>query len=97
MVGGDEAVFERVRPLLTLMGRNIRRVGGHGDGQTVQVVNQIIVALSSARALGLSLPRTVCAQELFNTCAALGGRGWDHSARVRALERLANFETGKTA
>ncbi|MDP3204599.1 MAG: NAD(P)-binding domain-containing protein, partial [Hydrogenophaga sp.] len=48
MCGGDEAVFERVRPLLELMGKNITLVGGNGDGQTTKVANQIIVALNIA-------------------------------------------------
>ncbi len=156
MVGGDEAVFDRVRPLLELLGKNITRVGGVGDGQTAKVANQIIVALTieavaegllfasragadparvrqallggfassrilevhgermikrtfdpgfrielhqkdlnlalqGARALGLSLPNTATAQELFNACAARGGKAWDHSAMVRALEALADF------
>jgi 2-hydroxy-3-oxopropionate reductase len=160
MVGGEEAVFERVKPLFQLMGKNITRVGAVGDGQTAKVANQIIVALTieavaegllfaaragadparvrqallggfassrilevhgermikrtfdpgfrielhqkdlnlalaSARALGLSLPNTATAQELFNACAAHGGRAWDHSAMVRALEMLADFEIGQ--
>ena len=52
------------------------------------------LALSSAREIGVSLPNTAMAQELFNACAAHGGKGWDHSAMVRALEALANFEIG---
>ncbi|WP_298232247.1 2-hydroxy-3-oxopropionate reductase [uncultured Azohydromonas sp.] len=48
MCGGDEAVFERVRPLLEKMGKNITLVGGNGDGQTTKVANQIIVALNIA-------------------------------------------------
>ncbi len=55
------------------------------------------LALSSARALGLSLPNTATCQELFNACAARGGSVWDHSAMVRALEIMANFEIGQTA
>ena len=162
MVGGPEAVFERIKPLFELMGKNITLVGGNGDGQTAKVANQIIVALnieavaeallfaaragadparvrqalmggfasskilevhgermvkrtfdpgfrielhqkdlnlalSSARALGVSLPNTAMAQELFNSCAAHGGKAWDHSAMVRALEKLANFEIGQPA
>jgi 3-hydroxyisobutyrate dehydrogenase-like beta-hydroxyacid dehydrogenase len=50
------------------------------------------LALSSARQVGLSLPNTATAQELFNACAARGGKGWDHSAMVRALECLGNHE-----
>ncbi len=48
MVGGPESVFERVRPLFELMGKNITLVGGNGDGQTCKVANQIIVALNIA-------------------------------------------------
>jgi len=48
MVGGPEAVFERVKPLFELMGKNITLVGGNGDGQTCKVANQIIVALNIA-------------------------------------------------
>ena len=46
MVGGSQPVFDQVRPLFELMGRNINRVGANGDGQTAKVANQIIVALN---------------------------------------------------
>ena len=160
MVGGPPDVFDNVKPLFRLMGKNITLVGGNGDGQTAKVANQIIVALtieavgeallfaakagadpakvrealmggfasskilevhgdrmvkrtfepgfrielhqkdlslalSSARELGMSLPNTATAQELFNACAAHGGKAWDHSAMVRALEAMANFEIGQ--
>ena len=160
MVGGDEAVFARVRPLLDVLGKNINLVGGNGDGQTAKVANQIIVALNieavseallfaakagadparvrqallggfasskvlevhgermikrtfdpgfrielhqkdlnlalaTAREMGMALPATAAAQQLFSACVAHGGAGWDHSAMVRALEELANFEVAK--
>jgi 2-hydroxy-3-oxopropionate reductase len=50
------------------------------------------LALSGARAMGMSLPNTATAQELFNSCVANGGAKWDHSALVKALERMANHE-----
>ena len=50
------------------------------------------LALSGARALGLSLPNTATAQELFNACRANGGAAWDHSAMVKALEMLAKHD-----
>jgi 2-hydroxy-3-oxopropionate reductase len=53
------------------------------------------LALSSARQLGVSLPNTATAQELFNACAAHGGKAWDHSAMLRALEIMVNFEIGQ--
>ena len=160
MVGGDENVFNKVKPVFDLMGKNINLVGGNGDGQTAKVANQIIVALNieavaeallfaskagadpakvrqalmggfagskilevhgermvkrtfdpgfrielhqkdlhlalnSAKSLGVSLPNTATAQELFNSCAAHGGKAWDHSAMVKALEKMANFEVGQ--
>jgi 2-hydroxy-3-oxopropionate reductase len=53
------------------------------------------LALASARSLGVSLPNTAGTQQLFNACVAHGGKGWDHSGVVRALEKLANFEIGQ--
>ena len=46
MVGGSEAAFARLRPIFELLGKNVTRVGGTGDGQTCKVANQIIVALT---------------------------------------------------
>jgi 2-hydroxy-3-oxopropionate reductase len=53
------------------------------------------LALQAAQQLGVSLPNTAAAQELFNACAAMGGKAWDHSAMVRALEALASHEVAK--
>jgi 2-hydroxy-3-oxopropionate reductase len=162
MVGGPEAAYEKVKPILSLMGKNITLVGGNGDGQTTKVANQILVALtieavsealvfaskagadparvrqalmggfansrilevhgermikrnfnpgfrielhqkdlglalSGAREIGVSLPNTATAQELFNAASAAGGASWDHSGMVRVLERLASHEIGQGA
>jgi len=159
MVGASQPVFDKVKPLFDLMGKNITLVGENGAGQTTKVANQIIVALNieavaealvfaskagadpakvrqalmggfaasrilevhgermikrtfdpgfrielhqkdlslalaGARAMGVSLPNTATAQELFNSCSAHGGAKWDHSALVRALEKMANHEVG---
>ena len=53
------------------------------------------LALAGARAMGMSLPNTATAQELFNSCSANGGAKWDHSAMVKALERMANHDVAK--
>jgi 2-hydroxy-3-oxopropionate reductase len=52
------------------------------------------LALNGARALGISLPNTATAQELFNACNAHDWADLDHSAMVRALEALANHQIG---
>ncbi|MBS3906916.1 MAG: 2-hydroxy-3-oxopropionate reductase, partial [Syntrophaceae bacterium] len=48
------------------------------------------IALQSARSMGLSLPNTATAQELFNALAAQGGSELDHSSLITVLEKLAN-------
>ena len=55
------------------------------------------LALTAARQLGLALPATAQAHQLFSACVAQGGAGWDHSGMVRALERLSSFEIGQAA
>ena len=55
------------------------------------------LALTSARQIGVSLPNTATAQELFNACSANGHGNLDHSAMVKALELMANFEVAKKA
>ncbi|TWI62642.1 2-hydroxy-3-oxopropionate reductase [Pseudoduganella lurida] len=52
------------------------------------------LALDSARQVGVSLPNTAHAQQLFNSCAGHGGGALDHSALVRALEIAAGHEIG---
>ncbi len=47
------------------------------------------LALEGARAVGMALPNTAGAQQLFNVAVALGGKGWDHSGLVKALESMA--------
>lgn len=46
MVGGDDAAFARVRPLLDAMGRTVVLQGGPGAGQRTKIVNQTLVAAS---------------------------------------------------
>jgi 2-hydroxy-3-oxopropionate reductase len=68
MVGGDAAQLERAMPLFQAMGKTITHVGGTGDGQTVKLVNQILVvgtmlavseALVFAQASGADLAKTL--------------------------------------
>ncbi|WP_026877324.1 2-hydroxy-3-oxopropionate reductase [Jiangella gansuensis] len=44
MVGGDEATFDEVRPVLDALGTTVVHVGPAGSGQTVKAANQLIVA-----------------------------------------------------
>jgi 3-hydroxyisobutyrate dehydrogenase len=46
MVGGDEEQFARARPAFEAMGKTITHVGRIGAGQTVKLVNQILVVVT---------------------------------------------------
>lgn len=48
MVGGKQAVFDAIKPLFELMGKNITLVGDASAGQVCKVANQIIVGLNIA-------------------------------------------------
>jgi 3-hydroxyisobutyrate dehydrogenase-like beta-hydroxyacid dehydrogenase len=56
MAGGRASDFERVRPVLNLLGGNVVHVGGPGMGHVVKIINQVIVGLTiEAVAEGLTL------------------------------------------
>lgn len=46
MVGGEQADFDRVKPILDALGKTIILCGPHGSGQTVKAANQLIVAVN---------------------------------------------------
>jgi len=45
MVGGEEAVFARVKPLFDLLGKSVTLIGGVGAGQVAKACNQIITGV----------------------------------------------------
>ncbi|GIX11116.1 2-hydroxy-3-oxopropionate reductase [Elioraea sp.] len=47
------------------------------------------LALNAAREMGMSLPNTAIAQQMFSAVVAAGGADLDHSAMVQAIETLA--------
>ncbi len=46
MAGADSTVFDKVKPVLELMGQNVTLVGENGAGQVCKIANQIVVALT---------------------------------------------------
>jgi 2-hydroxy-3-oxopropionate reductase len=45
----------------------------------------------------MALPNTASTQQIFSTCVAQGGKDWDHSAMVRAIELTAGFSLDSNA
>jgi 2-hydroxy-3-oxopropionate reductase len=46
MVGGEADIFQRVKPLFEVLGKNIVHVGCHGAGQVVKACNQVVISLT---------------------------------------------------
>ena len=96
MVGGDEAAFERLRPLLEVMGKSITRIGAAGAGQVAKACNQIITGVgltSVAEAINFAARSGVDASKVHE--ALLGGFAYsrileNHGQRM--VER--NFRPG---
>lgn len=60
MVGADAALFERIRPVLLDMGKNVVHCGGTGTGQIAKICNNLLLGISmmgvsEAMALGAAL------------------------------------------
>ena len=51
MVGGDEATFNRAKPVFEAVGKNIRLVGPLGTGSTIKLANQLLAAIHTAAAV----------------------------------------------
>jgi len=90
MVGGNQEVFDRVRPVFELMGKNITLVGSTGDGQTCKVANQIVVALTiNAVAEGLLFAAKAGADPAKVRQALMGGLATSRILEVHG-ERMIN-------
>ncbi|KMZ11987.1 2-hydroxy-3-oxopropionate reductase [Candidatus Burkholderia humilis] len=93
---------ERVRKALMGGFAASRILELHGERMTKRTFNpgfrielhqkDLNLALDGARKMGLALPHTASAQQLFSVCVANDGKAWDHSAMVRALEIMSNFQ-----
>jgi len=96
---------ERVRKALMGGFASSRILEVHGERMTRRTFNpgfrielhqkDLNLALDGARKMGLALPHTASAQQLFSVCAANGGKAWDHSGLVRALEIMSNFKVAE--
>jgi 3-hydroxyisobutyrate dehydrogenase len=84
MVGGAAPDFERAKPIFEAMGKTITLVGGNGAGQTVKLVNQVLVvghALAMSEALMLAQAGGVDLQKALSAVEAGAAGSWMLSNR----------------
>jgi len=96
MAGGKAEVFERVKPLFEILGKNIVHVGDHGAGQVVKACNQIVVSLTLqgvAEAILLARKNGVDPAKMRE--ALLGGYAGSKILEVHGLRMMnANYKPG---
>src|SRR5215472_15572106 len=79
MVGGDDAAFERARPLLETMGKTVVHAGGPGNGQAAKICNNMILGASMivvSEAFLLAEKLGLDAQKLFDISSKSSGQCW---------------------
>jgi 2-hydroxy-3-oxopropionate reductase len=90
MVGGDQATFDRLLPILQRLGKNITRVGDAGAGQVAKACNQLIVAVTiEAVAEALALASASGVDPAKVRAALLGGFAQSRILEVHG-ERMLN-------
>ncbi|MGC2047767.1 MAG: 2-hydroxy-3-oxopropionate reductase [Gallionella sp.] len=96
MVGGNANVFERVKPLFELMGKNIVHIGDNGAGQVAKACNQIVVAVTiEAVAEALTFARKNGADAARVREALMGGFAGSKVMEVHGKRMLDNdFKPG---
>lgn len=85
MVGGDAAQFQRALPVFKAMGKAITHVGAAGAGQTVKLVNQILVvgnALAMCEALLFAQAGGVDLQKTFDAISQGAAGSWMFTNRA---------------
>jgi 3-hydroxyisobutyrate dehydrogenase len=79
MVGGDVAAFERAKPVLDRMGKNIFHAGGAGNGQAAKICNNMLLAISmigTCEAFVLAEKLGLDAETLFRISSTASGQCW---------------------
>ena len=96
MVGGDEAMLERARPLLECYAARITWMGSSGSGQATKAVNQVLVAgIAAAVCEGLALGAALglAPERLLPTLAAGAAGNWFLDRRGASMLR-GEFDVG---
>jgi len=90
MVGGEADQFQRALPVFQAMGKAITHVGAAGAGQTVKLVNQILVvgnALAMCEALLFAQAGGVDLQKTFDAISQGAAGSWMFSNRAPQIMR----------
>ena len=79
MVGGEGDAFERARPILDAMGKNVFHAGASGNGQAAKIANNMLLGVSmiaTSEAFNLARKLGLDAQTFFDISSKASGQCW---------------------
>lgn len=79
MVGGETPAFDRAKPILEKMGKNIFHAGGAGNGQAAKICNNMLLAISmigTCEAFVLAEKLGLDHETLFKISSTASGQCW---------------------
>jgi len=106
MVGGEDAAFQRAKPVLEKMGKNIFHAGGAGNGQAAKICNNMLLAISmigTCEAFVLAEKLGLDHETLFKISSTASGQCWSLTSYcpvpgpVPASPANRNYQAGFTA
>jgi 3-hydroxyisobutyrate dehydrogenase len=94
MVGGEEALFDRCRPVLAASGSTIMHMGPLGAGSKTRIVHHVMLALNRLAAdEGMKLAQAI-GLDVDTVCKAVHGGEAQSYVIDRYLEKYRDMETG---
>ena len=79
MCGGSDAAFDRAKPLLDIMGKNVFHAGGAGNGQAAKIANNMLLAIhmiGTCEAFNLAEKLGLDAQTFYDISSTASGQNW---------------------
>ena len=98
MVGGPEDAFNRAKPLLDVMGKNIFHAGGAGNGQAAKVANNMLLGISmigTCEAFNLAEKLGLDAQTFFDISSTASGQCWSMTSYCPAPGPVPNAPSNR--
>ncbi len=98
MVGGETSAFERARPVLDIMGRNIFHAGAAGNGQVAKICNNMLLGISmigTCEAFHLAKKLGLDAQTFFDISSTASGQSWSMTSYCPAPGPVPNAPSNR--
>ncbi|MEG1433137.1 MULTISPECIES: 2-(hydroxymethyl)glutarate dehydrogenase [Eubacterium] len=97
MVGASEAVFEKIQPVLSVIGKDIYHVGDTGAGDAVKIVNNLLLGCnmaSLAEALVLGVKCGLKPETMQEIIGKSSGRSYAMEAKMEKFIMSGDFAGG---